>query len=275
MLALDCDGVVVGPHNVVPGDIVDTLVAAESAGWRVCLATGRSFVETLPVWRQISLRGPEFEPLVVAGGAKVAEVPSGRTLHQQTIQLHLAAAVSGAMADAGYCAMALVDVWQHGVDYYITDTGNVDEVVRRWFSQMDVQVRRVTGLADAPGMPEPLRISAVVDPADGKALVGRLRQQLDGQLELHAILAPKTIVEAFAAQANKFTAICHVAQARQIPPERIVAVGDDVNDIPMLIGAGLGAAMPHEPDNVKPADDVVAENGLAAFVSDLLNKDCA
>jgi hydroxymethylpyrimidine pyrophosphatase-like HAD family hydrolase len=118
----------------------------------------------------------------------------------------------------------------------------------------------------------------VVDPADGKALVGRLRQQLDGQLELHAILAPNygvTIVEAFAAQANKFTAIRHVAQARQIPPERIVAVGDDVNDIPMLTGAGLGAAMPHAPGNVKAAADVVAENGLAAFVSDLLTKDCA
>ena len=68
LLAVDVDGTLVGPDSVVPADVVDALAAAEQAGLRVCLATGRSYVETHPIWRQLRLRGP-FEPLVVVGGA--------------------------------------------------------------------------------------------------------------------------------------------------------------------------------------------------------------
>ena len=51
---------------------------------------------------------------------------------------------------------------------------------------------------------------------------------------------------------------------------QVVAAGDDVNDIPLLQGAGLGVAMPQAPDDVKAAADVVADNGLAATIHDLL-----
>lgn len=60
------------------------------------------------------------------------------------------------------------------------------------------------------------------------------------------------------------------AQPWRIPTSKIVAVGDDVNDIPLLQGVGLGVAMPQAPDNVKAAADIVATDGLAVFLDDLL-----
>ena len=272
MLALDCDGVIAGPDNVVPPEIADAIVAAESAGLRICLATGRSFIETMPLWRQLHLAGPTFEPLVTLGGAMISDVPAGRTLYQQPIPRDLAARLADAMAEAGYCAMAIVDVWRHGVDYVVTDTGNIAEVDARWFAQMDVTVRRLASFDD-DALPQTLRISAVVDPAGAPPLERFLKDRFDGQLEVHAILAPNygvTIVEAFAAGANKFTGVRYVAQGHRIPASKIVAVGDDVNDIPLLAGAGLGVAMPHAPDSVKAAADRVAEDGLAAFVHSLI-----
>ena len=272
MLALDCDGVIAGPDNVVPREIAEAVGAAERAGLRICLATGRSFVETMPLWRQVRLAGPTFEPLVTLGGALVSDVPAGRTLFHQPIPRHLATDLARAMAEAGYCAMAIVDVWRHGVDYVVTLAGNIADVDARWFAQMDVTVRRVRNFDNGADLPEALRISAVVDPADAPELERILQDRFDGALDLHAILAPNygvTIVEAFAAGANKFTGVRYVAQSSRIPASQIVAVGDDVNDIPLLTGAGLGVAMPHAPDSVKAAADTVATDGLAAFVHSL------
>jgi len=272
MLALDCDGVIAGPDNIVPPDTAEAIRAAEKSGLRVCLATGRSFIETMPLWRQIGLEGPTFEPLVTLGGAMVSDVPGGRTLFHQPIPRHLAADLAGAMAEAGYCAMAIVDVWRHGVDYLVTDTGNIAEVDARWFAQMSVAVRRVPNFDDA-ALPQALRISAVVDPSGAAELERFLKDRFDGRLDLHAILAPNygvTIVEAFAPGANKHTGVRYVAQSRRIAPAQIVAVGDDVNDIPLLEAAGLGVAMPHAPESVKTAADTVADRGLAAFVRSLI-----
>ncbi len=273
MLALDCDGVIAGPDNVVPPEIADAITSAEEAGMRVCLATGRSFIETMPLWRQIGLAGPTFEPLVTLGGALASDIPAGRTLFHQPIPRHLAADLAQAMAEAGYCAMAIVDVWRHGVDYIVTDTGNIADVDARWFAQMNVAVRRVASFDSDGNLPEALRISAVVDPAEAPELERFLKRRFDGELNIHAILAPNygvTIVEAFAAGTNKLTGVRYVAQGRGIRAGQIVAVGDDVNDIPLLSGAGLGAAMPHAPDSVKAAADTVATDGLAAFVRSLI-----
>ena len=278
MLALDCDGTLADRDSRVCPEVVQAVQAAEAAGLRVCIATGRSFIETLPIWEQLNLKGPRHEPLVCIGGALVSEVPSGRTLYHQPIERHLAAAFSQVLAATGRSAMAFVDGWRHDVDYYLTDVGNVDEILERWFSQMDVRVRRVSDFGASPDMPEPLRISAVVDPAEGRQLERRLRQQFDGQLNLHMIFAPNydvTIVEAFAAGVDKLSGVRYVAQSWRIPMSQVIAVGDDVNDLPLLTGAGLGVAMPDAPNEVKQAADRVAADGLAKLIHDLVDESAA
>ncbi len=66
----------------------------------------------------------------------------------------------------------------------------------------------------------------------------------------------------------------HLADDWGILPEEICAVGDDVNDIPMIRAAGLGVAMGNAVPRVKEAADRVAptndEDGLATVVDWLL-----
>jgi len=274
LLALDCDGTVVGPDNVVTANVADAVRAAEQAGLRVCLATGRSFAEALPVWRQLGLVGPRFEPIVCVGGALIADVPSGRTLMHRPIPHDAAVAFAQVLGEAGYCALAFVDGWRHDVDYLITEAGNVDEVETRWLSQMDVRVRRVADLADAE-VRDVLRVSAVIDADVGDDLVAFCRARLDGALTMHPILAPNygvTVLEAFAAGTDKLAAIRYVAQSWRMGMADVVAVGDDVNDIPLLQGAGLSVAMPHAPAAVRDAADRVADEGLASLIRTLIEE---
>jgi hydroxymethylpyrimidine pyrophosphatase-like HAD family hydrolase len=67
-----------------------------------------------------------------------------------------------------------------------------------------------------------------------------------------------------------------VARRHDVLPEQIIAIGDDVNDLPMLKQAGLGVAMGNAKPEAKAAARQViksnAEDGLGEFLEDLVRK---
>ena len=69
---------------------------------------------------------------------------------------------------------------------------------------------------------------------------------------------------------SKWSGIMQLADEWGIRPEEICAVGDDVNDIPMIEAAGLGVAMGNALDEVKAAADRIApshdDDGLVQVV---------
>ena len=73
---------------------------------------------------------------------------------------------------------------------------------------------------------------------------------------------------------SKWTGVRQLADQWGIRSEEICAAGDDVNDIPMIEGAGLGVAMGNALDEVKAAADRIApghdEDGLVQVVDWLL-----
>ena len=263
LLALDVDGTLVGPDGVVGQDIRAAVVAARAAGLAVCLATGRSYREGRGVWEQLRLEGPH-EPMVTVGGAMVCQSDTGRTLYHRGMPRSVARRFGSAMNDRGYVAMALVDGWRNAVDYVVTQGGDHHAAGRDWFSKMDVRVRKVASLADAPADMAILRISTVVEDAEAGRMSAELSRQFAGLLNVHAILAPNygvTVVEAHAVGADKMTALRYVAQPMRVGAGLIVAVGDDINDMPMVRGAGLGAAMGHAPEALQAAADVIVGDG--------------
>jgi len=176
----------------------------------------------------------------------------------------------------GYVAMALVDGWRHATDYLITDRGDHHAASRDWFSKMNVRVRQVPSLGETDVEMAMLRISTVVDTAQAAPMAAELSRQFEGLLNVQAILAPNygvTIVEAHAVGADKMTALRYVGQPLLIGAGQMVAVGDDINDLSMVRGAGLGAAMAHAPKALQAVADVIvgtgagdSGNGLAEFI---------
>jgi len=272
LLALDVDGTLLGADHTVAGETAQAVRAAEAAGLAVCLATGRSYLETLPAWRALELAGP-YQPMILVGGALVSEADSGRTLYHKPIAPSLAVELADAMGQAGYSAMAIVDSWRHGVDYYLAEFGDVHSVQHEWFSKMDVTVRTVQRLGDVVSLPAPLRVSSVVPPDKAPALAEHLKERFGGALNIHAIVAPNynvTIVEALAKGADKLTALRYVGQAMRIGAGQMVAVGDDVNDITMVRGAGFGAAMPNSAAALSAEADYQITTSLAEFIHRLI-----
>lgn len=83
-----------------------------------------------------------------------------------------------------------------------------------------------------------------------------------------------TMCEVLRHDASKWTAILHLAALWGIDPSEICAVGDDMNDLPMIARAGLGVAMAHAPSVVRDAAGHVTldndEDGVAVLIDDVL-----
>ena len=73
---------------------------------------------------------------------------------------------------------------------------------------------------------------------------------------------------------TKWSGVAGVAAAAGIAAAEVCAVGDDVNDLPMIRAAGLGVAMGNAVDEVKDAADVVVADhdhgGIAEVVGMIL-----
>ena len=100
---------------------------------------------------------------------------------------------------------------------------------------------------------------------------------LKGRIRTFVQRSPRyrgTMCEVIRHDASKWSAVLHVAELWGVTPEEICAVGDDVNDVPMIRGAGLGVAMGHAPSEViAAADHVTADHdrdGVAMLVEELL-----
>jgi hydroxymethylpyrimidine pyrophosphatase-like HAD family hydrolase len=63
-----------------------------------------------------------------------------------------------------------------------------------------------------------------------------------------------------------------VATRLGIEPEAICAVGDDVNDLPMIRGAGLGIAMGNATADVRAAADVVVDTHDAGGITEVVDR---
>jgi hydroxymethylpyrimidine pyrophosphatase-like HAD family hydrolase len=105
------------------------------------------------------------------------------------------------------------------------------------------------------------------------SLIDEIERALPGQLYLHVLRSPRYagfMCEIAPAGVSKWTGVWRLAEEWGITAEEICAVGDDVNDIPMIEAAGLGVAMGNAVEETKAAADRIAptndEDGLEQVV---------
>ena len=102
-------------------------------------------------------------------------------------------------------------------------------------------------------------------------------EALGGRVRTFVQKSPRyagTMCELLRADASKWAAVLHLAGLWGVEPAEICAVGDDMNDLPMIAGAGLGVAMGHAPPAVLAAADLVTgdndNDGVAMLVDGVL-----
>jgi len=271
MIAIDLDGTLLCPVGSVRPRVKAAVHRVLRAGALVCFATGRNQAESRAILQSVD----HYAAAVFIGGALVVDTLHQVTLHRQLMQPQLAAEVSAALEELGHAVLALQDRASADVDYLITEGIELNEPTARWIALNELSSRRIPSLARHDHR-HTARVSIVAPPEDTAEALDMLRQRFGQRIVYHNLITPNglEVLEVFDPAVNKWEGIRHVASRHGIEPHQIIAIGDDLNDLPMIRHAGLGVAMGNARPEVKAvARRVIGGNdhdGLAVFLEDLL-----
>lgn len=272
MIAIDLDGTLLSPTGSVTPRAKAAVKLALDAGLLVCFATGRNWTESRPVLEAVE----HYATAVFVGGAMVVDTDKEVTLHRTMMQPQLAAEVSAALESRGHAVLALQDTGEAGVDYLITADAPMNDATRTWMEVTESVVHHVPKLGEY-AHPHTIRVGIVADPKEIVNLRKELEEKFNGRIICQNLAVPAygvEVLEIFDPAVNKWEGVLHVARQHGILPEQIIAIGDDVNDVPMIANAGLGVAMGNaKPEVLAVAKKVVKTNheeGLAQFLEELV-----
>ncbi len=272
LLAIDIDGTLVNRRDELTPATRAALVRAGQAGIHVVLATGRRYSHTLHLVQPLEID----VPLVTASGALVKDPADHGTLYCAAFDRAVLCRALAIIDRCGYDVLLCADTFTEGFDFYQAGVeGGGPELAE--YLEFNRSRGRVwpNMLSDPPtGIFGGFAMGSQQQMLD---LESRLHQTMPGQVAIHVLRSPLYrgfLCELAPAGVTKWSAIRRLAAQWGIREQAICAVGDDVNDIPMIRGAGLGIAMGNALPAVKAAAARIApsqeEDGLVQVVQWLL-----
>ena len=288
LIAIDLDGTLLSPGGSVSPANAAAIAEARDAGLRVTICTGRGLVECDHVLTHVHQR----DPVVVAGGSMAACPVKRRTLHRYTLEPELVARATDRLLTHEHPVMVLKDPSPAGYDYLMVvgeQNHPLDPVTQWWFTQLSVAVRYAPSIRDDQHPEDTVRLGVCGLSSALESIAADMFEAFGDKATMHhfpAVIAPEHaarfppgerlhILEVFAADANKWSAVRWLADRENIPTERIAAIGDQINDLPMIEGAGLGVAMGNAVDRVKIAarreTATNAEDGVSMALRKILD----
>jgi hydroxymethylpyrimidine pyrophosphatase-like HAD family hydrolase len=199
-------------------------------------------------------------PVITASGALVKHPADHRTLYQAAFEPTVLQGLLNVVAAAGFDAVLYGDTYGDGFDFYCP-RAPVEQFELAEYLTLNPGCERVwPTLMTEP--PEGIFAGFATGRRDEMfALHEKLQSHLPGKLYTHVIRSPRYsgfMCEIAPEGATKWSGVLHLAEQWNISPQEICAVGDDVNDIPMIEGAGLGIAMGNAVEEVKAVADRIA-----------------
>ena len=271
LVILDLDGTVQDLYHHAPiSDVVEAAIAAvQAAGIPVTIATGR----TLDYVRQHIAQLGITTPVVTTQGAVVGDPVTGQILSETTIPLPLARQ-----------AATWIDAQPYVTAFYFNDDDGHIHIYQNRAGDDIAFLDHVFGFPRSIHSP----FTPMLAPEDARAplkfivVEDRERFGVDVLAELTARFSPAMtitrthprLVEGTAQGVDKGMGVLHLCEVLGVNPQRVLAIGDSDNDIPMLKVVGMGVAMGNSTPGVIAAASYnapsVAEDGVAVALQDLI-----
>lgn len=272
LLAIDIDGTLVNSRDELTPATRAALLRADQAGIRIVLATGRRYSQALPLVEPLGLD----VQLISASGALIKNPINHHTTYRAEFAPSVLRDAITLIDRCGHMPVLCADTFHEGFDYYLAQAKVSCRELTEYFEANPHSGRIWPDMFTAP--PGEVFCGFAMGTYEQMlALETTIHGEMPGQLHTHVIRSPRYrgyFTEFAPAGVTKWSAVERVAAERGVPAAAICAVGDDVNDIPMIRAAGLGVAMGNALPAVKAAADRIApshdHDGLVQVVEWLL-----
>lgn len=263
LIALDLDGTLLKDDKTISQTTKQVISKAKQEGHIVMIATGRPYRSSEMYYRELNLD----TPIVNFNGAFVHH-PKDQNwgIHHSPLEISVAKDIVDACNSFDFhniIAEVIDDVYLHYHDEKLLDLLS--------FGDPNITTGDLRKFLTAS--PTSLLIHSEEDQV--KKIHSYLADVHAEVIEHRSWGAPFPVIEIIKRGLNKAVGLKKTSEYFDIPPARIIAFGDEDNDLEMLEYAGCGVAMGNgiaEAKNV--ANDVTLtneEDGVAHYLNDYLN----
>lgn len=262
LIVLDLDGTLLTDEKKISLLTKETLLKAKEAGHQVMIATGRPYRASQLYYQELSLT----TPIVNFNGALIhhPKNPMWKAIHT-TVDLSVVHDVVESVHKYEYdnlIAEVMDDVYLH----------REDESVLQLLHMGNPNI--LTGDLKNTLKEDPTSLLIQADDVNTPIIRKHLQDVHAELIEHRRWGAPFPIIEIVHKGLSKAVGIDYIAKEMGIPRERIIAFGDEDNDLEMIDYAGVGVAMSNGIDDLKTIANEITlsnnEDGIAKFLQDRL-----
>ena len=271
LLAIDIDGTLVADGDRITPGTRAAVRRAAAAGLKIVLATGRRYRTARAATAPLDLP----LPTVCLGGA-LTKSEHGKTLRCERFSAGDVATLLRLAREHRLPLLLQRDAHALGGPDFVVDAGVRWNPETRAYMHANGQVGRVA-LAPERGVGDVLMIGCFATRerlAELQAAIGTAHGDAYATVLVQSKKSPGWYLETTLGHVNKWHALRQLAADLGIPADAVCAVGDSLNDLSMIRGAGFGVAMGNAEPAVQAAADWVTgsnrEDGLVALVDRLL-----
>jgi Cof subfamily protein (haloacid dehalogenase superfamily) len=243
LLAVDLDGTLVEPRKPVRQAVIDAVNRAQAAGVRATIVTGRMYVGAKPFADALSLDGQ----IVLYQGAVLADARTGRFEREVSLPNAVALRIYAAAKGRGLHVQFYRDD-----TFYVENDNAYAQLYARTSGTLPVVVPSLP--AEFAGR-DSTKVNVVTDPEKTPEVLA-LMERICGP-DAYVTRSNPEFVEMLNPAVDKGVALRLVAEGYGIPMDRVMAIGDSYNDLPLLRAAGFAVAMGSAPDELKAEADAV------------------
>ena len=238
LVAIDLDGTLLNDSKRVSGRTVGALKCLGGMGVRVVIASARPPRSVRHVYAELGLDTWQIN----YNGALLWDEPAGRAVFHRPMEPQVVRDLVAAARREHPHVLASCEI----LDRWCTD-------------RFDPAYTTATGLLFAPDLVAPLetfctepitKLMFQSDPRTMTALEPTLRA-FASPAEVSVLRSDPDLIQVMHASASKGAALRRVADHYAVPMQQVMAIGDAVNDVPMLEAAGVAIAMDNAHPDVK------------------------
>ena len=240
LLAIDIDGTLLNSQFQIPAANLQSLRHAHQAGVEIILVTGRRHTFALPIAEQLG-----FDLYLISSNGAVTRSLSGELFHRDLLPVATARELCAAMREYRGNTVLTFDTETKGA-LVLERMDELNGSIQRWLEKNLQFIDFVV----------PIEKALVSDPVQAMfcGTIERMRGALQtlaecGLADRITVLRTEypvrdlCIVDVLNQGCSKGHALERWANYRGIPREQVMAIGDNYNDIEMLVFAGIPVIM--------------------------------